>query len=301
MPVLDRAHWLSFLGAMAGVARTMASFVWLRSLGAGLLLLLIALVSRPCVAQTPMPLANWQYSAGEVLATYMGPVPDWRVVLGLGAMVAPDYPGAKRYMPEPAGIVDVRYKDIAFASIAEGIGVNLLHGKGYRAGIAVSYDFGRYRWEDPRLDHLPNIGPAAEPKIFAQYFLKPVVLAADLRKGIGGHNGVIGDLGAYVPLPITKTAFLFIGPTLGMANGTYMNAYFGIDPTHVRQPGLPTFAPRGGFYDTGIGATGVYMFGNHWLLSLDAAYQRLLGDAVESPLTETRTQLTADFIVGYRF
>ncbi len=277
----------------------MVSWDWVRYVGTCLFLFLF--LSCPAAAQTPMPLANWQYSAGQALATYKGPVPEWRTIVGIGAAMAPDYPGARRYMPEPAGLVDLRYEDVAFASIAEGVGVNLLHGKGYRAGIAVSYDIGRYRWEDPRLAHLPNIGPAAEPKLFAQYFLEPFVLAADLRKGLGGHNGVIGDLGAYVPVPIGKTLFLFAGPTLGMANGTYMNAYFGVDPHRAQGSRLPAFTASGGFHDAGFGATMVYLFGSHWLVSADAAYQRLLGDAASSPITETATQFTVDAILGYRF
>lgn len=271
----------------------------LRSLAIGILLVL------PCVgiasAQTPTPLANWQFSAGQVLASLAGPPPEWRAVLGLGAGVAPDYPGAERYKAQPSGIVDLRYRDIAFLSDGEGLGVNLLHGKGYRAGVAISYDLGRYHRDDPRVSALRDVDAAPEAKLFAQYFLLPVVLAADVRKGLGGHDGYIGDLGAYVPLPIGKSAFLFVGPGITFADSRYMDAYFGVDAAHAQASGLRQFTADGGVRNVSFGATAVYLFGEHWLLNADAGLQRLLGDAARSPVTEDKIQFTADLIVGYRF
>ena len=46
-------------------------------------LLCAAALAPPAAAQTPSPLANWQYSAGEVLAKLgEAPLPEWRITLG---------------------------------------------------------------------------------------------------------------------------------------------------------------------------------------------------------------------------
>jgi outer membrane scaffolding protein for murein synthesis (MipA/OmpV family) len=259
------------------------------------------LASRPAVAQTPLPLANWQYSTGEVLRPLGAPLPDWSVTLGLGAMLQPNFEGARRYEPEPSGILDIRYRDIAFVSDGEGIGINLLHGPGYRAGIAVSYDLGRDTHDDPRLQHLSNVSPAAEPKLFAQYFLVPFVLTADLRKAIGGNDGVIGDIGAYVPLPVADHVYLFIGPSLTVADDRYMRSYFGVGAAEAPASGLPQFTPSGGLKNATLGATAVWLLGEHWLLIGTGAWERLLGDAAQSPIPETRNQLTIGTDLGYRF
>lgn len=270
----------------------------LRLLASGMTALLLVLCLAPAAwAQTPLPLANWQYSTGEVLAPLGGPIPEWRVTLGAGATLQPKFEGAKRYEGEPSAILDVRYKDIAFLSDGEGLGVNLLHGKGYRAGIAVSYDLGRDTHDDPHLQHLPNISPAPEAKIFGQYFLLPFVLTADLRKAIGGHEGVIGDLGAYVPLPVAKETYLFIGPSLTAADGRYMTSYFGVGAG----TGLPTFQAHAGLKNATLGATAIRTFGAHWLVIAQSAYERLLGDAARSPVSETNNQFVFDLEVGYRF
>jgi outer membrane scaffolding protein for murein synthesis (MipA/OmpV family) len=270
-----------------------------------LLLILVSFIATGLAVdargQTPLPLANWQYSTGVVLAPLAGPVPEWRVTFGPGASVQPIFPGAKRYEFQPSGIIDIRYRDIAFVSDGEGIGVDLLHGRGYRAGIAIAYDLGRNSHDDPRLHNLRNVDPAAEPKLFAQYFLLPVVLTADVRKAVGGHEGVIGDLGAYVPLPLGAHSFLFVGPSLTMADSRYMQSYFSVSPAEAASSGLRPFGAQGGFRNATMGASAVFLFGDHWLLDVDSAYERLLGDAVKSPITETRNQLFLSVNVGYRF
>lgn len=258
----------------------------------------------PCaraVAQTPSPLAEWQFSTGVVLAPLAGPIPEWRVTLGGGAILQPKFEGAKRYEVEPSAIVDIRYRDIAFLSDGEGIGVNLLRGKTYRAGIAVTYDLGRDSHDDRRLQHLPNIAPAAEPKLFAQYFLLPVVLTADLRKPIGGADGVIGDVGAYVPLPLGHDTYLFVGPSVTFANQRYMNTDFGVGAAAAASSGLPQFSAHGGFKNATFGASALHTFGDHWLVIGQGAYERLLGSAAASPIPETRTQFALDLELGYRF
>lgn len=265
------------------------------------LILGLIFVPAGALAQTPLPLANWQYSSGEVLESLRGPLPDWRITLGVGAEVQPDFPGARRYEFRPSGILDIRYRDIAFLSDGEGFGVNLLHGKGFRAGIAVSYDLGRDTHDDPRVQHLRNISPAPEPKLFAQYFLLPFVLTADLRKGIGGHEGVIGDLGAYVPLPVADRTFLFLGPSLTLASGRYMQSYFGVSPAEAAASGLRPFAAQGGLQNVTLGATLVRLLGDHWLLAGEGAAERFLGDAAASPVPETRAQFVFALNIGYRF
>ncbi|HMA51092.1 MAG TPA: MipA/OmpV family protein [Magnetospirillaceae bacterium] len=257
----------------------------------------------PSFAQTPSPLMDWQYSTGEVLSSIDGPPPEWRSVFGPGVSEQPTFMGSKRYRTSPSAILDIRYKDEFFLSDGEGIGWNALTAPGFRAGIAVGYDLGRDTHDDPRIRNLPNIAFAPEPKIFAQYFLFPVVLTADLKKGIGGNNGIQGDVGAYIPLPLKqdKTWLLFVGPSLTMADGRYMNSYFGVSDTSSRLSGLRQFTANGGFTNAGMGATSVYLIGVHWLIESDLGWRRLLGDAARSPITETKQQFVADLNIAYRF
>lgn len=271
---------------------------------------LVLLLATPAFAQTPSPMMDWQYSTGEVLTTTPevlrsmdGELPDWRRAFGPGVSLMPTFQGSKRYHLMPSAIFDIRYKDEFFLSDGEGLGYNVLTAPGFRAGVALSYDLGRNSHDDPRIRHLPNVSFAPEPKLFVQYFLKPFVLTADVRKGIGGNDGVVGDIGAYIPVPLAKDDkwILFIGPSVTLADQQYMNSYFGVSPDSSRLSGLRAFDANGGFSSVGGGASTVYLIDDNWMLEGDFAYRRFLGDASRSPIIETKVQMSFDFNIGYRF
>ena len=269
-------------------------------LGAGLLAA-ATLASAPLAAQTPSPLANWQYSVGEVLVPLGGPLPDWRITLGGGAEVQPIYEGSKRYSALPSVVLDVRYKNIAFLSDGEGIGVNLIRGPTYRAGVAVGYDLGRNHHAQHRLTGLGNVDPAPEAKLFAEYFLLPFVYTFDVRKGVGGHDGVIGDLGLYVPLPAAKDLYVFTGPSVTFADGEYMQAYFGISAAQAARSQFHAFTAHGGLDRAGWGVTAVYKYSERWWLEAEGAWEYMLGDAASSPIVEDKSQFAAGINLLCRF
>ena len=265
-------------------------------------LLCAGVLARPVAAQTPSPLANWQYSAGEVLAKLGDePLPDWRIILGPSGSLTPKYEGADSYHVTPGGVVDIRYRDIAFFSVGEGLGVNLLRGDTYRAGVAVTYDLGRDDNDDFRIRGLGDIDPTPEAKLFAQVVILPVVIAADVRRGIGGHDGWIGDLGLYMPLSASDTFVAFAGPSITLADQDYMDSYFSVSPGQAERSRLPAFQADAGFKNANFGVTAVYFISDNWLVVADAAVEQLLGDAAHSPVTQSRTQFTFDLSIAYRF
>jgi len=268
------------------------------------LALLFTLLAGRAGAQTPSPLAYWQYSVGALLsASEERPAgSDWDVTLGGGAMGVPKFPGGKHYEAQPSVIVDIRYRDIAFASDGEGIGVNLLHGKNYRAGVALGYDLGRDQHDDARLNGLGNIDAAPEGKLFAEYFLLPVVFSATLHQAIGGHNGLLGDIGAYIPLPLfDRKLIVFTGPTVTLADAEYMRSYFGVSARQAAATSFRQYTPHGGFKSTGWAATTIYLLDDHWLIESDLAFERLIGDAADSPIVQARSQFSVGLNLGYRF
>ena len=254
-------------------------------------------------AQTPSPMPYWQYSVGQVLLPLGGPINDWTMTYGGGGQVIPDYPGARGHLFQPAVIVDIRYRDTFFISDGEGVGVNLLRGPNYRAGIAVGYDLGRYASESQsgRIRTLADVSAAPEPKIFLDYSVLPFVFNAVVRHAIGGYNGLIADFGSYVPLPISDTITGFLGPTLTLANARYMRAYFGVTPDQAVGSPLRPYAPGGGFSSTGLGLMVVDFLSKRWFIESDAAFQRFLGQAADSPVVASRSQVSLGVHFGYRF
>jgi outer membrane scaffolding protein for murein synthesis (MipA/OmpV family) len=284
-----------------GGSRPFAGLLRHALLFSGCLLMLVSAPARGSLAQTPSPLANWQYSAGVVLAPLGGPVPEWRITLGAAGAVMPKYEGASSYEAEPGALIDIRYRDLAFLSAGEGLGVNVLRGQTYRAGLAVSYDLGRDDGDDPRLRGLGDISPAPEAKLFAQVSILPVVLTADVRGAIGGHDGWIADFGAYMPLSRSKTLVAFAGPSVTVADSNYMQSYFGVDAGQSARSGLRRFEADSGVKNANFGATALYSLSDHWLVVGDAAVEQLLDDAAESPITQNNTQFTIDVSLAYSF
>jgi len=258
-------------------------------------------------AQTPSPLQEWQYSSGILLRQMFEPnVPTWQTTVGASVSWQPLYDGAKTYRVMPGPAIDIRYKNLAFVSMGSGIGVNVLRGDNYRAGIAVTYDLGRRVADYPsHLHGLGNISPAPVVKLFASYALSkafPLVLRADLRRVIGGANGWVGDVGAYMPLPgSSKSFFMFAGPSITLASGDYMQNEFGVDAIQSLHSGYPQFQAGGGLKSIGFGFTANWFITSQWLLNGNAAVSRLLGAAADSPITEQRTQGTVNLTVAYLF
>lgn len=247
-------------------------------------------------AQTPSPMQEWQYSGGIVLARLFDPNgPEWRVVAGLAAEVQPAYDGAHAYQVRPGAVINVRYKDIAFLSSGEGLGINLLRGDHYQAGVAVAYDLGRRVSDDyTHLHGLGDIAPAPVAKAFGTYVLSkkfPLVLRADVRQIVGGANGMVGDLQAYLPLPgSSKTFVMFAGPSITYADHRYLQHVFGVSPAQALASGYPQFEVHGGTSAVGVGFSATRFLTKHWLVNLDAAINHLRGSADISPITQSRRQ-----------
>jgi outer membrane scaffolding protein for murein synthesis (MipA/OmpV family) len=281
----------------------MMSRVW------GLLGLVAVLVAGAGTAraQTPSPLAEWQFSSGIQLEKLFEPnVPTWQVELGAGGQYAPAFDGLKRYQIQPGPVFDIRYKDIAFASVGEGLGVNLFSFRHISVGGAISYDLGRSPHVDGEaLTGLGTIHPAPEAKVFATTALAesfPLTIRVDARKQLGATNGYIGDVGAYLPMPGSSAKFAwFVGPTVTLADNRYMNGYFGVSKTQAAATHYKRFEAYGGFKSAGLGLSAVYFITPHTLVDVSGAFDRLLGSAAESPITQDKYEGVVSVSALYKF
>jgi outer membrane scaffolding protein for murein synthesis (MipA/OmpV family) len=127
------------------------------------------------------------------------------------------------------------------------------------------------------------------------------VIAADVRRGIGGHDGWIGDLGFYIPLRASDTFVAFAGPSITLADQDYMDSYFSVSSGQAARSRLPAFHADAGFKNASFGVTALYFISDNWFIIADAAVEQLLSDAARSPVTQSRTQFTFDLSIAYSF
>ncbi len=261
----------------------------------------------PALCQTPSPLQEWQYSGGIILARLFQPdQPDWRTVTGIAADLQPVYDGSRAYRVIGGPVIDIEYRDVAFASTGEGVGVNILKGAYFRVGAAITYDRGRIERDDfTNLRGFGNINPAPAAKIFASYVISkdfPMVVRIDARQIIGGANGAVADIGAYMPLPgSSKSLFLFAGPSVTFATHHYLQNEYGVTPSESLASGHPLFEPHAGIEAAGFGINSTKFFGRHWLMNLDGSFSKLLGSAGSSPVTERSARHVITLSVNYQW
>jgi outer membrane scaffolding protein for murein synthesis (MipA/OmpV family) len=273
--------------------------------------LLLALIGpiycSPASGQTPSPLQEWQYSGGIILSRLFQPdQPEWHTVTGLAADLQPAYDGARAYRVMLGPVINVQYRDIAFASTGDGLGVNVFKGAYYRVGISLAYDLGRLERDDyTNLRGYSNIHEAPAAKIFASYVFSkdfPLVARFDARQIMGGVGGAVADVGAYMPLPgSSKNFIMFAGPSVTFATHHFLQNEFGVNASQALASGHPPFDPHSGLEAAGVGLSTTKFFGHHWLANVDAAFSKLFGGAADGPLTERSARHVVTFSVDYQW
>jgi len=271
------------------------------------LVVILACHSRTAHAQTPSPLQEWQYSGGIILARLFAPnLPEYRTVLGLASEVQPVYDGSRAYRLQGGPVVNIQYRDIAFATTGQGIGYNVVRGDHYQAGISLAYDFGRKMTDDlGNLHGMGDISPAPVAKVFGSVVLSkkfPLILRADVRQFVGGAEGAVGDAGVYLPLPGSSQTFvMFAGPSMTFATQHYSQTLYGVTPQQALASGHSIFTPHAGTAAAGVGFSATKFITHHWLLNLDSAISQIRGSPAHSPLIEQRTQRVLALSVDYQW
>jgi|GEM_PF-260022 len=241
----------------------------------------------------------------------------WKIKVGAAALFAPAFTGSKEYQLMALPNVSLAFKELFFASVKEGVGYNLINSNGWRVGPLVKYQFARnedggtpFRLGGERSTALAGLGDVkgtVECGAFAEYRDKPLSYKAELRQGINGHNGMIGEASiAYSGVikhdgPPLIYAF---GPRATFANADYINAYFGIDQTQSVNSGLDRYHAGGGLVSFGIaGFMSMPLYGPV-AVSLFGGYDRLAHEVADSPLVKkrgTENQCTIGVGVTYTF
>ena len=237
----------------------------------------------------------------------------WSVTVGAGLVLSPAWQGSRDMAFSIFPDLRVNYKDAIFASIPSGLGWNIVNQAGWKAGPLAKLRFGRD--EDGRgspflvsgtsdaLRGLGDVDAAAELGGFVEKQLGPLRARVELRRGFGGHEGVVAD-GSLAYQARTGRTIISIGPRATVASKDYVATYFGIDPVQSQRSGLRAYSPSGGLVSYGIGGSVVHPLNRTSALTLFTALDRLGGDAGNSPLVRERgrrEQFTLGIGYGWRF
>jgi MipA family protein len=225
-------------------------------------------------------------------------VGTYRIRAGLGAQTLPKFPGSKSNEVDPYWTFSVARGDhpFTFGAPGDSAGVSLFGSGGFSAGPVARLSRKRETSDvDAPVGHVPS---TVELGGFVQYYpVKSLRLRAELRKGIGGHKGIVGFLGADQIWRDGDSYVFSIGPRLWFGDSRYERAYFGVTPAAALATGLPEYRPGGSFHAAGAAAGLQYSIGKDWGVFGYAQYQRLIGDARRSPII-TRFGSSNQFSAG---
>lgn len=232
----------------------------------------------------------------------------WRVSLGAGLDYVPKFPGADGHKVLPLPFVAASYGRFFFgafpgaASLA-GVGVNLYRDRHWRVGAALSAGLAeRKESDDPRLRGLGDVDRTASAGLAAAYTQDWYVLGASVLTDILNRGqGTLVSLNALGRHRASDRLTFFGGPGFTWADARYTRTFFGVSSDQSAASGLPEFGTHPGLNSARLGLGAGYRIDERWSALAFASLSTLLGDAVDSPITESRSQYFLGVAVFYRF
>jgi outer membrane scaffolding protein for murein synthesis (MipA/OmpV family) len=228
-----------------------------------------------------------------------------RTRIGIGAHAYPSFPGSDEFDIGPMLDLDRARGDepFQFEGPDDSFGLTLVETGGVRFGPVFNFEGSRDADDVGAL--LPKVKFSLEPGGFVQFDLSDSLrLRGELRRGVTGHKGWIALAGAdYVARD--GDAWLFsIGPRVTWSSNRYQDAWFGIAPADAIASGLPAYDPGGGIHAVGAVASFETQFSPRWGIQTYAKYDRLVGDAADSPIVTvlgSRDQFSGGVALTYTF
>lgn len=271
-----------------------------------------ATASQVALAQTPP--GSVGVEEAPAVTQPQGP----RILVGGIVGMAPDYEGSNDYKAAFAPLASIRW--------AEGYGVSLgpstmrtyqlradlLPSRNWTFGPLLQRRGDRKGVDDPRVDNLSDIDPAWEAGAHFGYRLgiDPNNPATTLGINLQAAADISDESNGWLVQPgvdyITRFSPKWLFNTRlfsTYADENYMQEYFGIGASNVRDSGLRFYNADAGFKDVGIRVAADYQFSERWSTSLGLQYIRLIGDAEDSPVTKrgSADQFFGGLSLSYRF
>jgi outer membrane protein len=236
-----------------------------------------------------------------------GPPPkDWTFDIGPGVIVAPWFEGSANYRVLPIPNIDLRYRrDKFFVSARDGVGATLFDADGFKAGPILRYRFPRNDGEGGLLYGMGTVPFTVEGGGFLRYDLPYLSAKVELRRGLGGSNGLVFDALIDGKLRLGPTVFLSAGPRLSVTDGIYNQAYFGVNAAQSANTGYAQYYPGAGLRSVGAAASGVWRITSNLTFVIFGSYSYLADAAANSPIVTgpgaSRNQFVGGSAISWRF
>ncbi|MFT7145343.1 MAG: outer membrane scaffolding protein for murein synthesis (MipA/OmpV family) [Yoonia sp.] len=212
--------------------------------------------------------------------------------LGLGPNLAPSYFGDA---DQDAGLgFKFSLETVKVGPLSREMGA----ASGLGFGGSLRYISGRDAADFEELAGLEDIDPALELGGSVKYSAPYYELFASLRYGAVGHKSFVSEIGGDMIYRPTDKLRMSIGPRFLWGDDTYANTYFGVtgeesEANEVFDP----FEAGSGMISSGAELEAVYEVSENWQVIGTITYDRLRGDAANSPITQSDEQLSTQIVL----
>ena len=246
--------------------------------------------------------AGWAFAliiaAGPSIGQEVGK--DWQFSAGVGGTFGPTYSGADKTEAGPLLDFGASYRDDQFfVGLRSGIGFTAFRSDTLKVQVALGYAMGRDEDDDPALAGMGDIDGQALGILRLSYDLQGFGLGAEVKGG--GDYGVTLDLSADREWELSDRFAIGIEAGATLANADHQQAFFGVTAAQSADSGYATFAPGGGLQSAGVGLTARYGLSQTTAIVGGIRYDRLLGDAADSPIVQDKGQPSAFAGIFFRF
>lgn len=200
-----------------------------------------------------------------------------------GVSVAPSYPGSNDFSVGPD--LGFTFGALKFGNLSAGAGIGGIP----KSGLAFSGAFrilgSREQADYSELAGLTDIDTAVELGIGIAYRQENWQVYSEARKGVTGHSGVTGTLGADLVFHPTSRWTIVAGPRVSFGDREFASTYFGVTGPEAAASRLAAFDAAGGTLGAGFEVQATYQFADVWALEGAVEYEKLLNSAADSPIT----------------
>ena len=228
-----------------------------------------------------------------------------RTRVALGPQLKPSFPGSDSYVVRP--LIDLSRArgdgQFRFEAPDESFGFALMRTNGFSFGTSLGYE-GSRTVENVGAA-LPRVGSTIEAGGFVQYeFTEALRLRTEVRKGLGGHKGIIATVSGDYVIRDGDRQLISIGPRVTLSDNRYQDAFFSVADVDSGLSGLAAYNAGGGVQAVGATAAFIQQLTPKWGIYSYARYDRLVGDAANSPIVRTlgsRDQFSGGIALSYTF
>jgi len=204
-----------------------------------------------------------------------------------GAIAQPEYFGADTFRFSPTGRIGftgLRVGDVQFRD-PDGPR-EFAPGTFYRGALQYVPD----RDGRDELAGLSDVDASVELGLGLQHTRETWQVYGELRYGFVGHESIAAEVGANAIFRSEGGTVVHAGPRIELGNSRFMRTYFGVTDRESARSGLDAFTPSRAIYSTGFEIGAYQPVGSDWGVTASVRYDRLRGEAADSPIVELGSQ-----------